>query len=99
MDWMATNLDLSGSWDSRPKLDDRTFTIKGAPAELMIELINELGSDMWISIPHAAEDEYISSLADLLKNTLRPDVKIYIEYSNEVWGTLFPGGSYSQLKG
>lgn len=51
-----------------------------------------MGANAWISIPHLADDDYITELANLLKDNLRPDIKVLIEYSNEVWGTLYPGG-------
>ena len=39
----------------------------------------------WINIPHLASDDYILQLAKLFKNNLHPDLKIYVEYSNEIW--------------
>lgn len=50
-------------------------------------------------MPHTATDDYLWQFANLTKALLRPDVKIYVEYSNEVWGTLFPGGIYAQQQG
>ena len=35
----------------------------------------------------------------LVFESLRSDAKVYVEYSNEVWGTLFPGGKYAQKMG
>lgn len=59
MDMMLTNLDLDGVWDNRPKLEDRTYTIKGVPLEIIIRLSNELGTDAWINIPHKADDNWV----------------------------------------
>lgn len=58
-----------------------------------------VGSNPWFNIPHLATDDYILRYANLTKQLLRPDVDIYVEYSNEVWGTLFPGGIYAQQQG
>lgn len=59
----------------------------GAPWEHVIAIGNLTGKDIWINIPHAANDAYIDSLATLIKNNLRNDINIYVEYSNEVWNS------------
>lgn len=59
---------------------------------MIILLTNTLGTNLWINIPHLANDEYVTNMATMIWNNIRPDVKVYVEYSNEVWGTLFPGG-------
>ena len=35
--------------------------------EAMIELCNEVGADMWITVPHMATDEYVANLAHLIR--------------------------------
>lgn len=65
----------------------------------MIKLCNLMGKNMWVSIPHLASDDFITKLGQLIKDTLRSDLKVYVEYSNEVWGNLFPGGQYAELQG
>ena len=62
----------------------------------MIALANETNTDMWINIPGPATDDYVTALANLIKNGdtvagvaypgLNPRLKVYVEYSNEVWG-------------
>ncbi len=71
----------------------------GVSIEYMVHLVNLLGVNAWFNMPHLATDEYVRNFATLVKTTIRPDVKIYIEYSNEVWGTLFSGGQYAQTMG
>jgi len=99
MDFMATNSEVSGNWSQRTTSKNRTYSIDGVPLEDIIELSNILGTDVWLNVPHLATDDYVQKMATLLNNTLRPDVKIYIEYSNEVWGALFPGGNYAMKEG
>jgi len=82
-------------WEDRQLPDQIPYT-KGAPWETVIDLINMTGRDAWINIPHAATDQYVTNLAILLKNKLRPDVNIYLEYSNEVWNPDFPQYHYNQ---
>lgn len=53
--------------------------------ETMIALCNRLSRNMWTCVPACANDDYIRQLAILLRDTLDPILKIYIEWSNEVW--------------
>jgi len=57
----------------------------GWPWEYVIELCNQADMDMWINIPASVDDDYIRSLAALIKATLKPNLNIYIEHANEVW--------------
>jgi hypothetical protein len=43
-------------------------------------------------MPHLANDEYHQQFATYVRDNLRPDVKVYVEWSNEVWHTGFAGG-------
>jgi Ca2+-binding RTX toxin-like protein len=61
----------------------------GVPLEVMIELANQAGVDPWFNIPHLASDDYVRQFAVLIRDTLDPDLKAYIEYSNEVWNGMF----------
>ncbi len=92
MGYQNTNTQTDITWNTRVSNDKRTFSINGGSYESIIELSNILGTNAWISIPHKADDNYILNLATLLLENLRPDVKVYVEYSNEVWGVLFNGG-------
>lgn len=67
----------SGAW--------RLRVASGIPYEYMVRLCNELNSDMWICVPHLADDDYIINLAQLIKDQLNPNLKVYLEWSNEVW--------------
>lgn len=51
----------------------------------LTDLGNAAGKDIWINVPVAATDDYVTKLAALLKENLNPDRAVYIEYSNEVW--------------
>jgi hypothetical protein len=57
----------------------------GIAPEYIVELCNELNADAWINIPHMADDAYVTNLANLVHNTLNPNLHIYLEWSNEVW--------------
>lgn len=82
------------SWSNRKLPDDTTqlpwgSKKDGAAWEYVIELANASGKDIWINIPVAADDDYIRRLAELMHERLQPGLKIYLEYSNEVWNPLF----------
>ena len=64
--------------------------------EDLIALANATHTNLWINIPGPATDDYITQLANLIKNGdtvdgirysgLDPSLKVYVEWSNEVWG-------------
>jgi len=61
----------------------------GAAWEHVVALANLTQKDIWINIPHKADDNFITQLATLLQSTLNPNINIYLEYSNEVWNSGF----------
>lgn len=99
MDWTNTNGQTDAVWADRTITSERTYTSNGVAWEETIRLCNTLGKHLWINIPHLANDDYVTHLAQLVYDTLEPHLSVYVEYSNEVWGTLFPGGQYAQAQG
>ncbi|WP_323781246.1 calcium-binding protein [Thalassovita sp.] len=85
MDWMNTNNSTIQSWDDRPVLSDYTFVRRGVPLELMLRLANEIGADPWFNMPHLADDSYVRRFAETVKAGLKPELKAYVEFSNELW--------------
>jgi len=102
MDWGRINASPVMTWDDRTEPDDYTQAgDNGVALEYMIMLANELGKNLWICIPHQADDNYVTQCAQLLKNTVNSDLKIYVEYSNETWNSnfSFPQTTWVQDKG
>ncbi len=84
--WQHTNGSPLKTWADRPTTADLVWsTDKGVPLEILIELCNETKKNCWVSMPHMADDNYVKQFAAKLKDTLNPNLKVYIEYSNEVW--------------
>lgn len=81
-------------WENRAKIEDVFQNQKGLAWEYAVKICNELNADMWINIPTKASNDYIIKLAQLLKENLDKDLKIYIEYSNEPWNLAFPQNKY-----
>lgn len=69
----------------------------GVAWEYVIQLANRTGKDLWINVPVAATDDYITQLARMLKRGLKPGLNIYVEHSNEVWNFGFPQYIYNKL--
>lgn len=55
--------------------------------------------DAWFNLPHQADDEYVRNTAQYIKEHLDPELKVYIEYTNEAWNTNFSHSEYTQKKG
>ncbi len=89
MDWLHTNNSTIRTWDDRTTLDQWTQSKGGVAYEYIAEFCNIQQCDPWICIPHLADDNYVTKVAQLLKDSLDPNLKIYVEYSNEVWNGQF----------
>lgn len=96
MDWMQTVGNTSSRFETRTLLSRFSWSTApaGLPIEVMIELANTLHKDLWVNVPHKANDDYIAQFADLLRDTLDPSLKVYVEYSNEVWNSSSAAGNY-----
>lgn len=99
MDWMATNNSTIQTYDQRPKVDDATYTVKGVPVEIMVDLANAMKADPWFTMPHLADDAYVEKFAEYVRDHLAPDRRVYIEYSNEVWNSIFQQSRYASEQG
>jgi hypothetical protein len=95
MELTATNNNTTAEWAQRPKPTDATYTRAGVPWELLVQLCNAVRSNVWVCVPGHAGDDYVRQLAALLRDKLAPDLKIYVEYSNEVWNQGFEQGRYN----
>ncbi len=93
MDWMQINGSTQQTWDDRPEMTDASWTQKGTPVELMVNLANLTNTNPWFCMPAMADDQYITNFATYVKNNLNPNLKVYVEYSNEVWNYSFMQGS------
>jgi hypothetical protein len=91
-------------WSDRAQQDAATFESGapehevGVPWELVIALANEVDRNVWVNVPVAASDGYVTGLATLLESTLDPALRIYVEYSYEVWNDMFPQYDWHRLE-
>lgn len=81
------------SWADRPTVNKATWGgkegVRGVPLEIMIRLANTINADPWFNIPHNADNTFIYQFAQMVKQQLRPNLRVYIEYSNEAWNNVF----------
>lgn len=93
MDFAATNSNQVVKWSDRTLPTYATQARKfggqsaGAAWEYIIELANITNHDIWINVPHKADDAYITALATLVRDRLHSNLHAYVEWSNEPWNT------------
>lgn len=109
MDFTSTNGNEAVSWEDRKRPGSATQQQRpdgkdvGAAWEYVVRLANQTHKDIWINVPHLANDEYVTRLAQLLRYgsdgvnpytrpeekpvfpPLDPGLRIYVEWSNELW--------------
>ncbi|HEY5053152.1 MAG TPA: hypothetical protein VII45_07050, partial [Solirubrobacterales bacterium] len=51
--------------------------------------------DYWLNVPHEATAAYWLELAQLVQSQLDPSLRVYVEWSNEVWNGSFPQNAYA----
>lgn len=94
MDWMGTNTSVVTTPKNRRKVTDASWTTEnawegtrraGVPIEIIVDLANRVGADAWINIPHGANDTLVRDYAKIVRDRLDPRLKVFVEYSNEVW--------------
>lgn len=92
--WEERNKPEKATWGGRAGLYSR-----GAPVEVMVALANTIKAHAWFSMPYQASDDYIKKFGEYVKLHLDPNLKAYIEYSNEVWNPIFIHHDYAINKG
>jgi hypothetical protein len=100
MDLQRTNGSPLERWEQRARPSDATQTSRrGVALEYLLDLTHELPGDPWFSIPHGADDDFIRQFALQVRESLPKGRRVFIEYSNEVWNTLFEQAAYARSRG
>jgi hypothetical protein len=96
MDWGATNGANAVEWtDIKPanwwnqSSSDYRATYSGVSPLWMVRLCNRIHADGWFCMPHQASDACMRQYATLLRDSLDPTLKVYVEFSNECWNWMF----------
>jgi hypothetical protein len=100
MNWGRTNNNPCITWTDATNFFNYTqATEQGVHPLYMIDLCNKTRKNMWICVPHMADDLYVQYLGLLCRIALDPDLTVYLEYSNEVWNSQFQQTQYAQTQG
>jgi hypothetical protein len=86
------NIRTLTSWSQVPAMSHAFWSsvTTSPPWEVPMRLSNKLHADAWINIPTRADDDFVRQAARLAKWNLNAPLKVYVEYSNEVWNNAYP---------
>ncbi len=99
MTWSNSRSNDASEWYQRATPSFAHYSgNKGVPAEIMIALANIINASPWLSVPYKASDDYMRRYAKMVKKRLRKNQTVYLEYSNEMWNTIFPATTYAARK-
>lgn len=98
LNWMQTNSSTLSAWADRPQLTDYSWEWRGVPLEVIVRLANETGAEPWFTLPHMADDDHVRRFAELVRARLRPDLRAWVEYSNEVWNFSFQQAEWAEQR-
>ncbi|WP_020559927.1 hypothetical protein [Thiofilum flexile] len=91
------------TWQQMPNVQNATWGGKegrrGVPLEVMVQLANTLNANAWFNIPHRANDQLVQQYAAYVAANLRPNLKAYVEYTNEAWNEAFSQAKYVRQMG
>jgi hypothetical protein len=91
---------LLANWAQRPLPTDGGWGgPNGVPVEVAIQACNAVSADCWLNVPHMATNDYITQMATVAHNNLGTSQKIYVEFSNEVWNSIYPQHAYAVSQG
>ncbi len=96
LNWGRVNDSDVVTWaDRKQSYDPRQQGRPGVAYEYMAWLANECQNDPWVCVPWLADDDHIRRMAKLFLEELDPDRKIYVEFTNEFWNTIFDQGDWA----
>lgn len=107
MNSQGTNGSTLATWADSPISEQYTFNRpkgapdirRGLPVSWLVEMCNLVKSDAYFCMPERADDDYIRRFATYVRDRLDPELKAYVEYSNEVWNSSFAATGYSENLG
>ena len=90
MDYLSTNNNPLKTWAERTTPDSATQArAQGGALEYAIQLSNLTGKDLWVNVPDQLDEAGVRAMAQMLKDGLTKNQKVYVEWSNEVWNWQF----------
>lgn len=100
MPWQNTKNTTISNWHERTTPQSAFYNGNaGMPVETMTDLANTANASPWFSMPHKASDDFIRKFAQTVKQRLKRGQIVYVEYSNEVWNSMYPATHYAAQQG
>jgi hypothetical protein len=95
MDWNEANAAQSSQAHFDTRKQKTAPQNEPVALEWQIDLCNRTDKDCWITVHHTATADDWIRMAELIKGSLKPSLRLYVELSNEVWNGGFPQGQYA----
>ena len=98
----VTDASCVKSWANRTTTSSQTQGgVRGVALEYLIDLANAVDADPWFCIQHAADDTYVRNIAEMIRDRLDSDRRVYVEFSNELWNFSgdYPQANWAQARG
>ena len=92
MKWLRPEDNHVENWSDRVPLHNQNFTDdeRGFAIEYPLAFANLLNADAYLNVPMMATDDYVTQYAQLVDDGLNENLKIYLEYGNEIFNPVTP---------
>jgi hypothetical protein len=101
MKWQRVEVNAPITWATRttPAMGQIAGGGDGYPIEYMIELANQTKSNPWFCMPWNADADYVRKFAEMVRDRLDPNLKVYVEVANEVWNWNYAVTQQARVEG
>jgi len=92
MKWLRPEDSEVVNWSDRVSVQNQNFTDdeRGFAIEYALALANLLNADAYLNVPMMANDDYVTQYAQLVDSGLNDQLKMYLEYGNEIFNPVTP---------
>lgn len=95
MDWNDTNAASTSQAHFATRKAKTAAQNQPVAYEWQIDLCNRTDKDCWINLHHLSDAGDWQQVAQLFRSELKPTLRLYVEWSNEVWNRIFPQNAYA----
>ena len=82
----STTQNVGETWAEETPVTYRTQTKStGVSVQYLVDLANVLQENLWVNMPVGADSSYVTNFSQYVAQNLDPNLKVYVEYGNEVW--------------